>query len=115
MKRRWIARWVALWVALFTAVASADEILIFGMAGCRPCAKLTALLERHPELLKDYKVSHIDLVEQAETAQLFAVKIAPTIVRLDDKSRERGRFTGAPVSKRQLERWLADPDVPPAE
>lgn len=87
---------------------AADEIIIFFLPGCRPCAKLEALLEEHPGLLRDLKVSRVDLAEQDETARLFDVKTAPTLVRLDAQDKERGRLIGAPT-KRQLERWLADP------
>jgi thioredoxin-like negative regulator of GroEL len=89
----------------------ADELLVFFLPGCRPCAKFEALLEAHPEVVRDFTVSRVDMSEQTETARLFAVKSAPTIIRLDADDKEVGRLIGAPT-KRQLERWLANDPNP---
>lgn len=85
--------------------ARADELLLFVMDGCRPCAKLKALLDAHPELAAEFKLAPVDITVQPEVAKLFQVKSVPTIVRLDEQDREVGRLTGAPTY-REFQHWL---------
>jgi thioredoxin-like negative regulator of GroEL len=103
--RRLIFVWAFVFFG-FSADAVADELLIFSLPGCPPCARLAATLKSHPELVADYKVTRIDMADDPESARLFNVRSAPTIVRIDDLDKEVGRIVGAP-SKERLAAWLS--------
>lgn len=83
----------------------ADELLIFHMPGCRPCAQLKKVLDENPELAQGFEVSRIDITKDTETAKLFNVSSVPTVVRLDDKTREIARRVGY-MSKKEMQQWL---------
>ena len=95
-------------MALFSSALFADELLIFHMPGCRPCAKLEQMLTENPELTRGFTVSRIDITATPETAEIFTVSTVPTIVRLDDKTREVARHVGL-MTKREFEDWLQHP------
>jgi thioredoxin-like negative regulator of GroEL len=92
---------------LLAPAALADELIIFSLPGCRPCAALEQLLEENPELTQGFVVSKVDIGEQPETAEVFNVSSTPTIVRLDDKTREISRKVGL-MTRREMRRWLDD-------
>jgi thioredoxin-like negative regulator of GroEL len=94
-------------VALFSSALFADELLIFHMPGCRPCAKFEQMLKENPELTQGFVVSRIDIIESPETAEIFAVSTVPTVVRLDDKTREVARRAGL-MNKKEFQTWLRD-------
>ena len=104
MRRFTFAAFLVAW--LFCSTALGDELLIFSLPGCPPCARLAATLKSHPELVADYKVTRIDMADDPESARLFNVRSAPTIVRIDDSDKEVGRIVGAP-SKERLAAWLS--------
>lgn len=83
----------------------ADELLIFHMPGCRPCAQLKKVLDENPELTQGFEVSRIDITKDTETAKIFDVSSVPTVVRLDDKTREIARRVGY-MSKKEMQQWL---------
>lgn len=93
----------------FASAVVADELIIFSLPGCPPCARLAALLKRQPDLVADYRVSMIDMAADPESARLFRVRSAPTIVRLDAADKEVGRLSGAP-SAATLRQWLSRPN-----
>lgn len=95
-------------LALFSAASIADELIIFHMPVCRPCTQLKKLLEENPELVQGFAVSMVDITVDAGTTKLFNVSSVPTIVRLDDKTREIARKTGY-SSKKELLEWLDAP------
>lgn len=101
---------LALCVALFTAASAADELLIFTLPGCRPCAYLKKMLEENPAVVQDFKVSYVDVTAHPETAKLFHVNSMPTIVRLDADDREVARTVGYD-GKRDFEEWLKNPNA----
>jgi thioredoxin-like negative regulator of GroEL len=92
-------------LALFSAAGFADELIIFHMPVCRPCTQLKKLLEDNPEIVQGFAVSMVDITDDAETTKLFNVSTVPTIVRLDNKTRELGRRIGY-SSKKELLEWL---------
>lgn len=95
-------------LALLPVALFADELLIFHMPGCRPCAKLEQMLEENPELTRGFTVSRIDITAGPETAELFNVASVPTVVRLDDKTREVARRVGL-MNRREFQTWLEQP------
>ena len=98
----------ALWglfLALFSSPLLADELIIFHMPGCRPCAELKKMLEENPEVVQGFDVSMVDIAELPETAKLFNVSSVPTVVRLDDKTHEISRKVGV-MTKREMQKWL---------
>lgn len=100
-----------LWIvvlSLLGSLALGDELIIFHMPGCRPCAHLKAMLDENPELIQGFKVSRVDILADEETAKLFAVSSVPTVVRLDEKDREMARQVGYD-GKRAFENWLKNP------
>jgi len=103
--RRFIVAAVFCFV-FFASAVLADELIIFSLPGCPPCARLSALLKSQPDLVADYKVSTIDMADDPESARLFNVRSAPTIVRIDGQSREVRRLSGAPSADR-LRQWLS--------
>lgn len=96
---------ISLLVALLPQLVFADELIIFFMPGCRPCVQLEQMLEANPELTQGFVVSRVDITEQPETAEVFNVGSTPTIVRLDDETREVARKVGV-MTKREMRRWL---------
>lgn len=94
-----------LFLALFSSALFADELIIFKMPGCAPCAQLEKMLEENPELLQGFEVSRVDVTKNPETAKVFNVASMPTIVRLDDKTHEVARKVGV-MNKREMRRWL---------
>jgi thioredoxin-like negative regulator of GroEL len=95
-------------LALFiTPYSLADELLIFHMPGCRPCAKFEQMLTENPELIRGFTVSRVDITAYPETARLFNVATVPTVVRLDDKTREVSRRAGL-MNKKEFHAWLHD-------
>lgn len=94
-----------LFLALVSSALVADELIIFSMPGCLPCARLKQLLAENPELLQGFSVSTVDIVDQPAVAELFGVSSVPTMVRLDDKTRERARRVGL-LTKKELKEWL---------
>lgn len=97
-----------LFLALFflgSPALLADELLIFHMPGCRPCAQLKKMLDENPELLQGFAVSRIDVKQDSETAKLFNVGSVPAVVLLDDKTREIARRVGY-MSKKEMQQWL---------
>lgn len=99
---------IALLFLLGSLSAFGEELIIFHMPGCRPCAHLKAMLDENPELLRDFKVSQIDILADSESAELFHVSSVPTVVLLDDKNREIARHVGYD-GKRAFEQWLKNP------
>ena len=96
---------MGLFLALFTSALFADELIIFHMPGCIPCARLKQMLEENPEVIQGFDVSMVDVVEDGKTAKLFQVSTVPTIVRLDDKTREIARHVGY-LSQQEMSKWL---------
>lgn len=97
-----------LFLALFfldSPALLADELLIFHMPGCRPCAQLKKMLDENPDVLQGFAVSKIDVTKDTETTKLFNVGSVPTVVRLDDKTREIARRVGY-MSKKEMKQWL---------
>lgn len=92
-------------VLLLSAMSFADELIIFTMPGCRPCAQFKKMLEENPEVVRGFEVSTVDIVQTPETAKIFNVSSVPTVVRLDDKTHEIARNVGY-MSKKEMEEWL---------
>ena len=103
MRRFTFAAFLVAW--FFCSTALGDELIIFSLPGCAPCARLAALLRAQPNLVAGYKLSRIDMADDPESARLFNVRSAPTIVRLNAADKEVDRLSGAP-SASQLRRWL---------
>jgi thioredoxin-like negative regulator of GroEL len=93
--------------ALFSSAVFAGELLIFHMVGCGPCAKFEQMLEENPELTQGFTVSRVDILEHPDAAELFNVASVPTVVRLDDKTREIARRVGL-MNKREFQKWLRE-------
>ena len=100
---------MGLFLALISPAIFADELLIFHMPGCRPCAQLKQMLDENPEITQGFTVSRVDINELPETAKLFNVSTVPTVVRLDDKTREVGRKVGL-MNRREMLKWLEQTD-----
>lgn len=98
---------VSLFGGLLTSALFAEELLIFHMPGCRPCAKFEQMLTENPELTQGFTVSRIDILAHPETAEIFNVASVPTVVRLDDKTREVARKVGL-MNKKEFQAWLRD-------
>lgn len=98
---------IGLLAALFSPALFAEELLIFHMPGCRPCAKFEQMLKENPELTQGFAVSRIDILEHPDTAEIFNVASVPTVVRLDDKTREVARKVGL-MNKKEFQAWLRD-------
>jgi thioredoxin-like negative regulator of GroEL len=92
-------------LALLPEALFSDELLIFHMPGCLPCAKFEQILEENPELTQGFAVSRIDITTMPDTAAIFNVSSVPTVVRLDDKTKEIARNVGL-MSKREFKEWL---------
>lgn len=88
--------------------AGSDELLVFTMPGCRPCAYMKAALERNPDLVRHLKIVHVDITEQPGTAEAFHVSSVPVLVRLrgDD---EIARLVGS-TNDRGLRNWISAHD-----
>jgi thioredoxin-like negative regulator of GroEL len=99
---------MGLLLALWSPAILADELLIFHMPGCRPCVQLKQMLDENPEITQGFAVSLVDITDLPETAELFNVSTVPTVVRLDDKTREVARYVGL-MTKREFEDWLQHP------
>lgn len=87
-----------------STAAGNDELLMFTMPGCRPCAHMKALLARHPELVKDFKVVEFDITVAEETAKVFNISSVPTFVRLRG-DQEIARMVGA-MNERGFRQWV---------
>lgn len=85
-----------------------DELLVFTMPGCRPCAHMKAALDRNPELIRHLKVVYVDITQQPGTAGAFRVSSVPVLVRLrgDD---EIARLVGS-TNDRALRNWISAHD-----
>ena len=94
-----------LFLALLPSAIFADELIIFHMPGCRPCAQLKKMLEENPEVIQGFEVSMVDIVTTPATAKLFNVSSVPTVVRLNDKTREVARNVGY-MSRKEMLEWL---------
>lgn len=92
-------------LCVFSPALFADELVIFHKAGCRPCAHLKKTIEENPDLMRGFKVSYVNTAQDHGAAKLFNISSVPTIVRLDDKTREVSRVVGA-ASKREVAQWL---------
>lgn len=92
-------------VALWGSPAVGDELIVFHMPGCRPCTHFKAMLDENPELTRGFRVSHINISADSESAALFNVNSVPTVVRLNDKDTEVARMVGYD-GKRAFEQWL---------
>lgn len=99
---------LAIFLFLYAASVAADELVIFHMPGCRPCAHLKDMLDKNPDLVRGFKVSRIDILADSESAELFKVGSVPTVVRLDDKGREVNRTVGY-TDKAEFKKWLDTP------
>lgn len=95
----------ALFYLLTASAAFADELIIFHKPGCRPCAQLKKMLDENPGLVRGFKVSRVDISQDFDSAELFKISSVPTIVRLDDKTREVSRTVGV-AGQRDLAQWL---------
>lgn len=96
---------LAMIVSLLAATAAgADELLIFTMPGCRPCAHMKVMLTKHPELVRDFQVVYFDITEAEETARVFNVGSVPTFVRLRE-DKEVARAVGA-MTERKFKQWV---------
>jgi len=94
--------------ALWGTLAFGDELIIFHLPGCRPCAHFKAMLDENPELTRGFRVSYINIGDDGESAKLFKVNSVPTVVRLDDTDTETARMVGYD-GKRAFEQWLKTP------
>lgn len=97
-------------VWLFAALATADELIIFAMQGCRPCAQLKQMLSENPDLVRGFKVSTIDIAADPESAEVFNVGSVPTVVRLNSADQEMARFVGY-RNRREFSEWLQHPSA----
>jgi thioredoxin-like negative regulator of GroEL len=95
----------ALFCAFTASAALADELIIFHKPGCRPCAQLKKMLDENPDVMRGFQVSHVDVSQDHGSAELFRISSVPTIVRLDDRTREVSRVVGL-ASKREMAQWL---------
>lgn len=102
--------WLAFILSLFGALSWADELIIFHMPGCRPCAQLKQVLDENPELVQGFSVSRIDILADAQSAELFHVSSVPTVVRLDVKDREIARSVGF-MNRKEFAYWLDNPST----
>lgn len=108
MLRYVLAIFLFLYAVTSAAKEPANELVIFHMPGCRPCAHLKKMLDENPELVRGFKVSRIDILADNESAKLFNVGSVPTVVRLDDKGREVSRTVGY-TDKAEFKKWLETP------
>lgn len=92
-------------LALCGSLAFGDELVIFHMPGCRPCAYLKAMLDENPDLVRGFAVSRINISADPESAKLFNVSSVPAVVRLDDSGREIARTVGYD-GRQAFARWL---------
>jgi thioredoxin-like negative regulator of GroEL len=102
--------WLTFILVLWGALAWGDELIIFHMPGCRPCAQLKQMLDQSPELVQGFRVSRIDIDADPESAEIFNVSSVPTVVRLDDKDKEIARSAGL-LSRREFINWLENPST----
>lgn len=102
--------WLTFILSLIGSLALGDELVIFHMPGCRPCAQLKQMLEQNPELIQGFRVSKIDIAADPESANVFNVSSVPTVVRLDDSDKEIARSVGL-MSRREFASWLENPST----
>jgi len=95
---------------LITAMAAADELIIFSLKGCRPCAQLKQMLDENPDLVRGFKVSVIDIEADPQSAEVFNVGSVPTVVRLNNADQETARFVGY-RNRREFSDWLQHPSA----
>lgn len=103
MAKKFLA--AALFCLLTASAAYADELIVFHKPGCRPCAHLKKMLDDNPDLVRGFKVSRVDVSQDHDSAELFKVSSVPTVVRLDDKTREVSRMVGL-TGPREMAQWL---------
>ena len=102
--------WLTFILSLIGSLAWGDELIIFHMPGCRPCAQFKQMLDQNPELVQGFRVSRIDIDADPESASVFNVSSVPTIVRLDDSDKEIARSVGL-MTRREFSSWLEHPST----
>jgi thioredoxin-like negative regulator of GroEL len=101
---------LAIILGLTAAFAPAEELIIFALQGCRPCAQFKQMLNDNPDLVRGFKVSVIDINADPQSAAVFNVGSVPTVVRLNDADQEIARFVGY-RNRREFSEWLQHPSA----
>ena len=90
--------------ARICAATEPPTLLIFSAEWCPACTTLKDALAANPDTLSGVSAVFVDIDANADLAQVYGVRVVPTLVMLLADGKQR-RYTGAPNVK-TLKKWL---------